>query len=175
MRDGAGGHAPGHLLQLGSRPADIAIHFLRDGTAIGQPCFLIATGDVLDRYIEALEKEVKEELDEARRSGFFAMAPAPGRTVEEALAFWDERISAALSGGGPTIVRIVGDMARVKTSFASVHQTLIFESVVSSIIKQSPTVAVCQYHVREFDGPALLEAIKTDPDVSDLGFVKFAS
>jgi len=41
--------------------------------------------------------------------------------------------------------------------------------------RQSPTVVVCQYDVREFDGPALLEAIKARPDVSDLGFVKFAS
>jgi hypothetical protein len=29
--------------------------------------------------------------------------------------------------------------------------------------------------VGEFDGPALLEAIKAHPDVSDLGFVKFVS
>jgi hypothetical protein len=151
----------------------IAVPFLRDGIALGQPCFLIATGEVLDRYIAALEKEVKKELALARRRGLFATAPAPGRTVEQALAFWDERIGAALSGVGPTIVRIVGDMACVKTSFETVHQMLIFERQVGAIIKQSPTVAVCQYDVREFDGASLLEAIKAHPDVSDLGFAKF--
>jgi hypothetical protein len=136
---------------------------------------LIATGEVLDRYIEALQKDVKAELTEARRSGLFATAPAPGRTVEEALAFWDEKIGVAVSTFGPTIVRIVGDMACVKASFATVHEMLIFERQVGGNLKRSPSVAMCQYDVREFDGPSLLEAMKAHPDVSDLGLVKFIS
>ena len=136
----------------------VAVPFLREGILLGQPCFLIATGEVLDRYIEALEKDVKTELAEARRCGLFATAPAPGRSVEEALTFWDERISAALSGHEPTIVRIVGDMACVKTSFESVHEMLVFERLVGGILARTPTVAICQYDVREFDGPSLLEA-----------------
>jgi hypothetical protein len=153
----------------------VAVPFLRDGIALGQPCFLIATGKVLDRYIKALEKDVKAELAAARRSGLFATAPAPGRTVQEALAFWDERIAAAENAHAPTLVRIVGDMACVKASFATVHQMLIFERQVGAIIARSPSVAVCQYDVREFDGPSLLEAIKAHPDVSELGLVKFVS
>jgi hypothetical protein len=153
----------------------IAVPFLREGITLGQPCFLIASGVVLDRYIKALNKDVKAELATARRRGLFATAPAPGRTVEEALAFWDEQISAALSGYGSTLVRIVGDMACVKTSFADVHQMLVFERLVGSIIARSPSVAICQYDVREFDGPSLLEAIKAHPDVSELGFVRFVS
>jgi hypothetical protein len=153
----------------------IAVPFLREGITLGQPCFLIASGKVLDRYIKALEKEVKAELAVARRRGLFATAPTPGRTVEEALAFWDERISAALSGYGSTIVRIVGDMACVKTSFETVHEMLVFERLVGGILARSPSVAICQYDVREFDGPSLLEAIKAHPDVSELGFVKFVS
>jgi hypothetical protein len=53
--------------------------------------------------------------------------------VEEALAFWDEQVAAAMS---PTIVRIVGDMACVKTTFADVHQMLIFERKVGAILKR---------------------------------------
>jgi hypothetical protein len=153
----------------------VAGPFLRDGIALGQPCFLIATGKVLDRYIKALEKDVKAELAVARRRGLFATAPAPGRTVEEALAFWDERISKAFSAYGSTIVRIVGDMACVKTSFETVHEMLVFERLVGGILARTPTVAICQYDVREFDGPSLLEAIKAHPDVSELGFAKFVS
>src|ERR1700682_2535668 len=166
---------PGVMVQAGTHLATyfnsqsgrrrLAIPFLRDGIKLGQPTFLIASGKVLERYIEALEQEVKPELAKARRRGLFATAPTPGRNVEEALTFWAERIAAALSGE-PTIVRIVGDMASVKASFESVHQMLLFEREVSSILKQSPTVAVCQYDVREFDGPSLLEAIKAHPDVS---------
>jgi hypothetical protein len=153
----------------------IAAPFLRDGIALGQPCFLIASGEVLDRYIEALEADVKDELALARESGRFATAPTPGRTVEEALAFWDERLAQAMAISSPTIVRIVGDMACVKSTFTTVHQMLIFERQVGAIIKRSPSVALCQYDVREFDGPSLLEAMKAHPDVFDLGFVKFLS
>jgi hypothetical protein len=152
----------------------IAEPFLRDGIALGQPCFLIASGQVLNRYIEALEKDGKRELAEARRRDLFATAPAPGRTVEEALAFWDERI-AAVPTSGPTIVRIVGDMASVKAGFATVRELLIFEHNLGAIIRHSRAVVLCQYDVREFDGPSLLEAIKAHPDVTGLGFVKFVS
>lgn len=153
----------------------IAVPFLREGIELGQPCFLIASGKVLDRYIKALEKDVKSELARARRRGLFATAPAPGRTVKEALVFWDERIAAAVAKSGPTVVRIVGDMACVKGSFADVHEMLIFERLVGAIIARSPSVALCQYDVREFDGPSLLEAIKAHPDVSNLGFAKFVT
>jgi hypothetical protein len=152
----------------------IAIPFLRDGIKLGQPTFLIASGEVLDRYIDALEQEVNGELAKARRRGLFATAPTPGRTVEDALTFWAERVATAHSNG-PAIVRIVGDMACVKANFDSVQQMLVFEREVNSIFKQSPTVAICQYDVREFDGPSLLEAIKAHPDVSDLGFAKFVT
>ena len=153
----------------------IAAPFLREGLALGQPCFLIASGKVLERYLKTLEEGAKAELARARRLGLFATAPTPRRTVEEALAFWDERIAAAQSGYGPTLVRIVADMACVKARFPDVRQMLIFEHQVSAVIKRSPTVAVYQYDVREFDGPSLLEAIKAHPDVSNLGFVKFVT
>ena len=153
----------------------IAAPFLSEGITLGQPCFLIASGKILERYIKALEKDVKKELAEARRRGLFATAPTPGRTVEEALVFWDEQVAAAMSRFSPTIVRIVGDMACVKATFATVHQMLIFERKVGAILKRYPTISICQYDVREFDGPSLLEAIKAHPDVSDLGFAKFVS
>jgi hypothetical protein len=72
-------------------------------------------------------------------------------------------------------VRIVGEMASVKANFESMDEMLVFERRLDSIIKQSPTVAICQYDVREFDGKSLLEAIKAHPDVFDLGFTKFVS
>ena len=65
----------------------LAVPFLRDGIKLGQPTFLIASGKVLERYIEALEQEVKPELAKARRRGLFATAPTPGRNVEEAPYF----------------------------------------------------------------------------------------
>jgi transcriptional repressor of dcmA and dcmR len=153
----------------------IARPFLREGIKLGQPCFLIADGSILERYIKALEKDGKEELDEARRRGLFETAPSPGATVDEALIFWNDRISAALDGVGHTVVRIVGDMASVKESFDSMESMLLFERRVDVIFKRYPTMAICQYDVREFDGQSLLEAMKAHPDVSDLGFTKFVT
>src|SRR5258708_6094277 len=129
----------------------IAAPFLREGLSTGQPCFLIASGEVLDRYIEALEEDLTAELAEARRRGIFVTAPAPGRTVEEALAFWNQSIWEALSHGThPPVVRIVGDMACVKSSFATVQQMLIFERLVSAVIKTFPALALVQPPVLAF-------------------------
>lgn len=153
----------------------IAAPFLSEGITLGQPCFLIASGKVLDSYMEAIESDVKAELAEARLRGLFATAPYPGRTVEQALAFWDDRISAVLAASGPTIVRVVGDMACVRDAFGTMQELLMFERRVDAILKGFPTVSLCQYDVREFDGPSVLEAIKAHPDVSDLGFMKFVS
>src|SRR5258708_28668504 len=179
------GGLPDVMVQAGSHLATyfssevgrlrIAEPFLRRGLTLGQPCFLSASGRVLERYITALETDGKDELAEARRRGLFETAPAPGKTVEEAMTFWNDRITPALNGTGHTVVRIVGDMACVKESFGSFEQLLLFERRVDSILKHYPTVAICQYDVREFDGQSLLEVIKAHPDVSDLGFTKFVS
>jgi hypothetical protein len=153
----------------------IAAPFLREGIEQGQPCFLIASGEALESYVEALEKDVKAELAEARRRGLFEIAPSPGRTVEEALTFWDERLGALANHPRHTIARIVGDMACLKSTFKTVDEMLIFEHRVDGIFTHSPTVAVCQYDVREFDGPFLLEAIKAHPEVANFGFTKFVT
>lgn len=152
----------------------IAGPFLREGIKLGQPTFLIASGEVLERYLEAVEKDVEDELAEARRRGLFATAPTPGRTVEEALNFWADRIAVA-SILNPAIVRIVGDMACVKSTFRSTREMLTFERHLGALFQDTPCVAICQYDVREFDGPSLLEAIKAHPDLIDLGLTKFVS
>jgi hypothetical protein len=85
------------------------------------------------------------------------------------------RLSITYATMGSTIVRIIGDMACVKTIFETVHEMLVFERLVAAILARCPSVAICQYDVREFDGPSLLEAIKAHPDVSELGMVKFVT
>jgi hypothetical protein len=152
----------------------IAGTFLIEGIRLGQPCFLIASGKPLALYLELLEENVKAEVAEAGHRGLFQTAPTPGHTVEEALTFWSDRLS-ALNGSGFPLVRVVGEMASVKANFESLDEMLVFERRVDSILKQFPTVAICQYDVREFDGLSLLEAIKAHPDVFDLGFTKFVS
>lgn len=147
-----------------------AVPFLREGVALGQPCFLIASGDILDGYLAAIKAGLETELAEAVSRGLFVTVPVPGRTVGAALAFWEDRITAA-ADKGPTIVRGVGDMACVATNFP-VQKMLTFEHFLSVLIKRLPAVLVCQYDVRAFDGPSMLAALKAHPDTFEVGLEK---
>jgi hypothetical protein len=126
-RDGAAWLAPGHLLQHGSRsPSHCRSVPPRRDRA--RPAVLLDRVRERARPLHQSSRKGRQGRTCRRQAARpLPIAPAPGRTVEEALAFWDERISAALSGYGSTIVRIDGDMACVKTSFATVHQMLVFE------------------------------------------------
>jgi excisionase family DNA binding protein len=150
----------------------IAVPFLRDGLALGEACFLIASGSVRDQYIKALERELGGRLAEATLRGQFVTEIAPGGTVDAAITFWRERVPAAALKAGRTPVRIVGDMACVKNAFATVNEMLTFEQMFTVMSKRLPSVAICQYDVREFDGPSVVEAIKAHPDVFDVGLGK---
>jgi hypothetical protein len=55
------------------------------------------------------------------------------------------------------------------------HLTTYFSTEAGRLRIAVPFLRICQYDVREFDGPSLLEAIKAHPDVSELGLVKFVS
>lgn len=153
----------------------IAAPFLREGITLGQPCFLIASGTALERYVNVLEEDIKPELAEARHCGLFATAPVPGHTVEQELALWDARVASAVSRTEPGIVRIVADMACLRPALPSVREMLIFEREVAAIVKRFPTFAIFQYDVRELDGQSLLAVMKAHPDVDGVGFAKFVS
>src|SRR5258708_19215584 len=109
------GGLPDVMVQAGSHLATyfssevgrlrIAEPFLREGITLGQPCFLIASGRVLERYITALETDGKDELADATRRGLFETPPAPGKTVAKPLTFWDLRIKPPRTGTGHTTLR----------------------------------------------------------------------
>ncbi|HXA43138.1 MAG TPA: MEDS domain-containing protein [Candidatus Solibacter sp.] len=166
--------APGtHLATLFESEAGrirYAVPFLREGVALGQPCFLVASGEILDGYLAAIKAGLEDELAEAVARGLFVTAPGPGPTVDAALAFWEDRIVAA-ANTGPTIVRGVGDMACVAASLP-VQPMLTFEQLLSVLIRRLPAVLLCQYDVRAFDGPTVLAALKAHPDTFEVGLEK---
>jgi excisionase family DNA binding protein len=146
-----------------------AVPFLRDGLITGQPCFLVASGDLLEQYIKALKAEIGTAVEQAIDSGQLVTVPAPGATVEEALAFWEDRVPAATSKFRARVARAVGDMVSEKQVFQTVKQMLTYEQFFSVLARRLPSVTICQYDVREFDGPSLLEAIKAHPDGFEMG------
>jgi excisionase family DNA binding protein len=79
----------------------LSIPFLADGLRAGQPCFLVASGAILDRYIKALHEE-RIDVAAARGSGDLVVIPGPGSSVPEAISNWEGlSVSVRCSGRPP--------------------------------------------------------------------------
>jgi transcriptional repressor of dcmA and dcmR len=141
----------------------LAVPFLAEGLKSGQPCFLAATGSVLERYLKALGQEAID-VDEAQRSGRLTIVAWPGATVAEALANWERVFGKALAAG-PTILRIVGEMACERPMFSSDAEMLAYEEAYEVMIRRYPAVTLCQYDAREFSGEIILRVLKSHPDM----------
>jgi transcriptional repressor of dcmA and dcmR len=150
----------------------LPIPFLREGLKLRQPCFLAASGHVLDAYLEALRQDANADVDSAIRSGLFVIADGPGASVEEALGFWDRLLSRSLAGG-PTLMRIVGEMTCERLIFPSDAEMIRYEVSFNDVAKRFPTVTLCQYDVREFPGETIFHALRAHPDLYDLRLAGF--
>src|SRR3979490_3074688 len=63
----------------------------------GQPCFLVAHGDALDRYARALENDQAIDFDAAVRGGQLGILDGPGVNVAEAIDNWERLLGNALA------------------------------------------------------------------------------
>jgi excisionase family DNA binding protein len=141
--------------------------FLADGIKAGQPCFLIAQGEELNSYLVALDADPDVDLDAALASGLLTVVGAPGKTVAEALDFWERKLWAALDGHA-TLMRAVGEMVSEREGFASEQEMLAYEAAFNMTSRRFPCVVICQYDVRKFSGRAILAALRAHPDVLDV-------
>ena len=160
---------PGHLATFYSSDADrtrLTVPFLVDGLRSKQPCFLVATDEVLKVYLEALENQDGLDIDRAAESGQFTAVGFDGATVDKAVAFWEEKFADSLSRS-PSLIRHVGEMATVRRMFPSEDEMLRFEQAYEVMCRRYPVAAICQYDAREFDGLAMLRVLKAHPDVFD--------
>lgn len=142
----------------------IAVPFLADGLRAGQPCFLAATGAVLDLYSKALTDDHAIDLAAARQRGHLVVVAWPGATVAEVIANWEQLFAKALAGG-TTVLRVVGEMACERSMFASDAEMMIYEEAYELMAKRFPVVTLCQYDAREFDGEVMLRVLKAHPDL----------
>lgn len=150
------------------------VPFFAEGLRAGQPCFLVAFGEVLSAYMEALAKEPGVDIDASVKEGRFITIPGPGSDIEGALNFWEQACWRALRGS-PTVVRIAGEMACTRKGFSSDAEMLTFEVALNSVVKRFPTVTLCQYDVREFDGETIFHAIRAHPDLYSANLGSFLS
>jgi hypothetical protein len=150
----------------------LSVPFFAEGIRAGQPCFLAASSDVVDAYVEAL-REAGVEVDSAVKGGkFVAIAGGPGTTVQGALGFWEQQFWPARAGG-QTVIRVVGEMSSERKLFSSDAEMMNYEVAFSMLSNRFPMVTLCQYDVREFDGETIFQAIKVHPDLFGLHLGSF--
>jgi len=145
----------------------LTIPFFREGLTSGEPCFLVADGDVLNAYLEALNSQDGIDINQAIRDQQFTTTPAPGSSVESALRFWEQVLTRSLANG-PALLRVVGEMRSARKDFDSDDEMIEFEVAFNMIAKRLPTVALCQYDVREFDGDTIFRAIRAHTDLYEI-------
>jgi excisionase family DNA binding protein len=147
---------PLHLLALFSTDEGgmrLTVPFLAEGVRLHQPCFLVASGELLRRYERALGS-----------LGGVDVVDFKAGTAVEAIAQWEQGFSAAAAqGDGP--MRVVGDMANELTMFANEEEMLRYEEAFEVMCRRYPVAVICQYDVRQFGGVSLLRAMKAHPDI----------
>jgi transcriptional repressor of dcmA and dcmR len=152
----------------GSDPGGLrlTVPFLVDGLRAGQPCFLEATGPVLERYVRALTEQ-GIDFAAVTESGQLLALAGPGTNTEEAIRNWEELFGKALESG-PTVLRVVGEMASVRGIFGSDAEMMRYEEAYEVMARRFPTVTLCQYDAREFNGEIMLRVMKAHPDMFEL-------
>jgi excisionase family DNA binding protein len=141
----------------------LSVPFLADGLRAEQPCFLVAAGAHLDRYLNALTDQ-RIDVASATDSGRLVIIPAPGSEVAEAISGWERLFGKALAGG-PTVLRVAGEMVCERAVFGSEAAMMAYEEAYELMAKRFPVVTLCQYDAREFDGEIMLRALKSHPDM----------
>ncbi|HEV2140568.1 MAG TPA: MEDS domain-containing protein [Candidatus Dormibacteraeota bacterium] len=166
---------------LGGTPVDVPVHlaafydsdegrvrltapFLADGILAGQPCFLLAQGEELQAYMDALDRVPGVDLDSALNRGDLTVVGAPGRTVAEALEYWEKNLWSAMDRH-VSLVRAVGEMVSEREHFESEHEMLVYEATFNLTARRFPCAVICQYDVRKFSGPTILAALRAHPDI----------
>lgn len=165
---------PGHLATFYSTDEGglrLSIPFLAEGLRSGQPCFLVASNNVLQRHLDTLAQQEGVDLKAAMDDGRFTVVRLQGN-AEQAIAFWEQSFGRALSTGANAI-RLVGDMVSARGMFTSEDEMLRYEEMFEVMFKRYPGVYLCQYDVRAFGGSSILRALKTHTDLFDLRFGSF--
>src|SRR5713101_9852582 len=93
---------PGHVATFYSSDAGrmrLSVPFLVEGLRSNQPCFLVATDEVLDDYMKAIENQDGLDLSRAVANGQFSAVVFDGSTVDRAVSYWEGKFDDILSHG----------------------------------------------------------------------------
>lgn len=160
---------PVHLATLYSSDAGrlrITGPLLIEGLRRREPCFLIASGAILEFYFDHLRAAAGVDLDAALAEGDLVIGGAPGATIQAALDYWEDRFWGAITSGAK-VIRVAAEMTCERELFGSEREMLNYEAALNMTSRRFPCVVVCQYDARQFSGEALLDALRAHPDLHD--------
>jgi hypothetical protein len=156
----------GHYAPIYSTDAGalrLTVPFLAGGMRAGQACFLAASGQVLDRYANALADE-GIDFEGAVKSGLLVVLDWPGANAAEVIANWEQLFARALVSR-PAMLRVAGDMACERHMFPSEGEMMAYEEAYDRMARRFPVATLCAYDARQFSGETVLRMLKAHPDM----------
>jgi excisionase family DNA binding protein len=157
----------GHFAPIYSTDAGalrLTLPFLADGLRAGQACFLAATGEILERYANALQSEPGIDSDHAIKSGQLVILTWDGASATDVIGNWEQLFAKALAVR-PAMLRVAGDMASERQMFASEAEMMAYEEAYDLMARRYPLVTLCAYDARQFGGETILRMLKAHPDM----------
>jgi hypothetical protein len=130
----------------------------------GQTCFLAATGEMLDRYVNALASESGVDFDKAKQIGQLVILTWHNTSAANVIANWEQLFAKALAVR-PAMLRVAGDMASERQMFATEVEMMAYEEAYDRMARRYPLVTLCAYDARQFGGETILRMLKAHPDM----------
>jgi transcriptional repressor of dcmA and dcmR len=142
----------------------LTVPYLADGLRTGQTCFLAATGEVLERYTDALARTPGVDFEKAKHTGQFVVLAWPGANASDVIATWEQLFAKALAAR-PAMLRVAGDMACERHMFSSEAEMMAYEEAYDLMARRYPVGTLCAYDARVFGGEIILRTLKAHPDM----------
>ncbi len=148
-----------------------SVPFIADGLRNGDGCFLIATKAVRNEILGHIS-EVWEGVEEAVDQGRLVLSD--GIADGEEMCRFVEHALVMATRSGMRSFRLLGDMTWCLHLGMTYAELLAYEAKYNyAIAHRFPLVSVCQYDVREFSGPAVLNALKCHEDTFNYPLSRF--
>lgn len=148
-----------------------SVPFLVDGLRNGDNCFLVGTKAVREEILGHMA-EVWDKVPQALDQG--QLVQSDGIPDGEAMCRFVEHSLVMATRSGMRSFRLLGDMSWCLDLGMTYDELLAYEVRYNhEIAHRFPLVSVCQYDVREFSGPAVLNALKCHEDTFNYSLSRF--
>ncbi len=140
-----------------------AVGFLADGLRPGSVCYLAAAPDARDHILAHLQEgrpSLQADIDAGR-----LVLSEYAASVDAQCDYWETNFVAATRAGAHSL-RVVGDVTGGRLAKGrTVDEAVAYEEGYDRLLaRRFPVVTLCQYDVRRFAGPDVLELLKCHQD-----------